>query len=130
MKTTFFIATFCILSLSIFLAWTKFERVNSDDLSIAVTDTDDTYKFISTFNENNTGRVQDFINNSIKPNGLFKSTHDYFDVTTTLADRTELYVKESPGKLKIELDKRKNSTASYMRIKKMCEGIGNVLKGK
>ncbi len=127
MKTSFFIAAFCLLSLSIFIGWVKFER-NSDDLSISVSDTDDTFTYTSSFNEDYTGRVQDYINHSIKPNGLFKSTHDYFDVTTTLADKTEFYVKESPGKLKIEIDKKRNSYASYMRIKKMCEGLSNILK--
>ncbi len=129
MKTSFFIAAFCLLSLSIFIGWEKFER-NNDDISISVSETDGTYKFIAAFNEDYTGKVQNYINHSIKPNSLFKSTHDYFDVTTTLEDKTEFYVKESPGKLKITIDKRKNSYASYMRIKKMCGGIGNILKGE
>ena len=129
MKTSFFIAAFCLVSLSIFIGWIKFQR-NSDDLSISVVDTDDTYALTATFNEDYTGRVQDYINRSIKPNSLFRSTHDYFNVITTLADKTEFHVKESPGELEIDFDKRKNSAASYQRVKKMCEGISNVLKGK
>jgi hypothetical protein len=129
MKTSFFIAAFCLVALSIFVGWSRFER-NSDDVSISVSDTDDTYTFKASFNEDYTGKVQDYINHSIKPNGLFKSTHDYFNVTTTLKDGTDFYIKESPGDLKIVIDKRKNSTASYLRIKKMCDGVKEVLKGK
>ena len=128
MKTSFFIAAFCLVALSILVGWSKLERINNDDLSISVSDTDDTYTFKASFNEGNTGKVQDYINDSIKPNGLFKSTHDYFNVTTTLKDGTYFYVKESPGRLKIEIDKRKNPTASYQRIKKMCEGVSTILK--
>jgi hypothetical protein len=128
MKTSFFIAAFFLVSLSLFIGWIKFAK-NSDDISISVADTDNTYTYTASFNEDVTGRVQGYINHCIKPNGLFRSTHDYFNVTTTLKDGTEFYVKESPGELKIEIDKRKNSYASFMRIKKMCDGISNVLKG-
>jgi hypothetical protein len=129
MKTSFFIAAFCLLSLSIFIGWSKFQR-NSDDLSISVSDTNDEYTYSASFNQDYTGRVQDYINHSVKPNGLFKSTHDYFDITTILDDKTDFYVKESPGRLKIKIDKHKNPYTSYMRIKKMCDGISNVLKEK
>ena len=129
MKTSFFIAALCLVSLSIFIGWVKLQK-NNGDISIAVVDTDDTYSYNASFDENYTGRVQGYINHSIKPNNLFRSTHDYFNVTTTLADGTDFYVKESPGNLKIEINKMKNSTASYIRIKKMCDGISNVLKGR
>lgn len=129
MKTSFFIAAFCLLALSIFVGWTKFER-NSDDTSINVSETDDSYTFKASFNENLTENVQDYINYSIRPNKLFSSVNDYFDVTTTLKDGTDFYVKESPGKLKVSINKHKNSTASYQRIKKMCDGVANILKGR
>lgn len=129
MKTSFFIAALCLVSLSIFIGWVKFQK-NNGDVSIAVKNTDDTYTYTASFDEDYTGKVQSYINHSIKPNGLFKSTHDYFDVTTTLKDGTDFYIKESPGDLKIEINKRKNSTSSYLRIKKMCDGISNVLKGR
>lgn len=129
MKTSFYITAFCILSLSIFLVWTKFE-INNHDISISVHEDDDSYKFSASYNNSNTSRVQQYINNSIAPNGLFGSKNDDFDVTTTLADRTRFYIMEEPGRLKIELNKRKNSMASYLRIKKMCEGIKDVLAGK
>lgn len=129
MKTSFFIAALCLVSLSIFIGWVKFQK-NNGDVSITVKDTDDAYTYTASFDEDYTGKVQSFINHSIKPNGLFKSTHDYFDVTTTLKDGTDFYIKESPGDLKIEINKRKNSTSSYLRIKKMCDGVSNVLKGR
>ena len=126
MKTSFFLATFCLISLSIFIVYTKFE-VNNHDISISVNENNDTYAFSASFNPANTGLVDRYINNSISPNSLAKSENDYFDVTTSLTDGTIFYAKESPGKLKIAFDKKKNSTASYYRIKKMCEGIKGLL---
>ena len=129
MKTSFFLATFCLISLSAFIVYTKFD-VNNHDISISVNENNDTYTFSAAYNPGNTTMVNRYVNKSISPNSLAKSENDYFDVTTSLTDGTVFYVKESPGKLKIEFDKKKNSTASYYRIKKMCEGVKGLLAGK
>ena len=64
------------------------------------------------------------------PNGLFSSTHDYFNVYTELKDGTKFHVKSSPGRMDIQLNKEENSIESYNRIKSMCEGIKNILTQK
>ena len=129
MKTSFYLTAICLVSLSIFLMWSKF-RINDHDIAIAVNDDNDKYKFSESFPEGKTYAVEQYVNSSIAPNGLFKSEHDYFDVTTTLKDQTEFYIKGSSGKLKIEIDKRRNSIASVYRIRSMCDGIKNILTGK
>ncbi len=129
MKTSFFLAAFCLVSLSIFLAWAKY-RVFNHDISITVIDNDVTYKFSAYYNVENTGKVERYINDNIKPNSLAKSENDYFNASTSLADHTQFHIKEYPGELKIELDRRKNPTASYYRIKKMCDGIKGLLTEK
>ena len=129
MKTSFYLTAFCIISLSIFLIWKKFE-IYDHDINISIIENVNSYQFSANYNAENTGRIQSYINSSIAPNGLFHSANDYMDITTTLSDRTSFYIKESPGRLKVELDKHKNSFGSYMRIKKMCEGIKNVLANK
>ncbi len=122
MKTSFFLTAFCLISLSVFLVWTKFE-VNNHDTVVSVSEDVNTYTFSASYEAEKTRRVYNYINKSISPNQLGNSESDYFDVTTSLDDKTEFYIKESPGKLKIVLDKRKNSPASYYRIKGMCEGV-------
>jgi hypothetical protein len=129
MKTSFYLSAFCIISLSIFLVWSKFE-VNNHDTSIAISENDDTYTLIASYDRGHSRAVYNYINKNISPDQLGDSENDYFDVTTSLTDKTVFYIKESPGKLKIELNKRKNSTASYYRIKKMCEGVKELLAGR
>ena len=129
MKTSFFLALICLVSLSVFVAWSRF-GANNHNTSISITETDNSYKLTAYFNINSTQKVWRYINDCIAPNALGKSENDYFDVTTSLQDKTEFYIKESPGKLKIELNKKKNTTASYLRIKKMCEGIKGLLADK
>jgi hypothetical protein len=129
MKTSFYLTAICLIALGTFLVWSKL-HINTHDVGIAVHDDNDQYRFTAVFPDGNTYRVQQYINQSISPNSLAKSDNDYFDVTTTLTDRTEFYINESPGNLKIEIDKRKNSNASIYRIRKMCDGIKDMLTGK
>jgi hypothetical protein len=129
MKTSFYLTAFCILSLSIFLVWSKLE-LNNHDTSIAISEDDDTYTLKASYDRGNSQAVYNYINKNISPDRLGDSENDYFDVTTSLTDKTVFYIKESPGKLKIELNKKKNTTASYYRIKKMCEGVKGLLAGR
>ena len=129
MKTSFYLTAFCILSLSIFLVWTRFD-VNNHDTSITVNENDDTYTFTASYDRGHSRAIYNYINKNISPDQLGNSENDYFDVTTSLTDKTVFYIKESPGKLKIAIDKRKNTTASYYRIKKMCESVKELLAGK
>ncbi|HWZ14077.1 MAG TPA: hypothetical protein VNW95_02480 [Mucilaginibacter sp.] len=132
MKTSFYLTAFCLVSLSIFLLYAKMGN-NTGSIAITASDTDNTYKFTASFDPNATPRVLYYINKSIEPTGsgdYFNVTSKRIDVTTRLNDQTEFYIKESPGELKVVLDKRKNSQTSALRIKRMCEGIKNLLAGK
>lgn len=101
---------------------------NSDDVKISVKDSDDTFEFYAKFDKSKTRKIQDFINKEIAPSSLV--TDKDLDVTTTLDDKTQFEIKESPGKVQIKLDKEDNSVASYKRIKKMCEGIKGIISEK
>jgi hypothetical protein len=129
MKTSIYLTAFCLFSLSIFLAWKKL-AVNDRGIAITMNENDRSYKFSASYNEEATERVRTYINNCMKPAVIVTPGNDYMDITTMLPDKTEFYVKESPGRLKIELDKRKNSFSSYLRIKRVCEGVKNLLAGK
>jgi len=129
MKTSVIFATFSIIALSVFLFWARF-NVYDHDTAITVNDDRDSYTFTAHYDRRETGRVESFINRKISPDQMGSSENDYIDANTKLNDNTRFYIKESPGKLKIALDKRTNGTASYYRIRKMCEGVKNLLAGK
>jgi light-regulated signal transduction histidine kinase (bacteriophytochrome) len=129
MKTGVFFTAFSIVALSVFLIYARF-GVFDHNISISVSEDQDTYTFSARYADSNTGIVERYINKCISPDQLGTSGNDYIDVTTSLPDGTRFYVKESTGKLKIKFDKRINSAASFYRIKKMCDGIKEVLAGK
>lgn len=102
----------------------------SDDhnMSISVTDSDDTYEFVAKFDKHKTKQIQDFINAKMAPS--MSATGNHVDITTKLDDNTQFELEESPGKVLIKLDKEANSEASYHRVKTMCEGIKKVIGEK
>jgi len=129
MKTRLYLSTICLLSVSVFLLWAKFE-VTRNFTSVSVIEDADTYLFTATYKADKARRVYNYINTSIRPVQLGNSENDYVDVTTVLSDKTQFYVKESSGKVKIKFDKWKNSRASYIRVKRMCDGIKAILAAK
>ena len=112
----------------VFLAGICFSCFDSEDIKISVTDSDDTYEFYAKFDKSKSREIQNFINRKIAPNRIIKDKN--LDITTTLNDNTQFELKESPGKIRIKLDKEDNSVASYIRIKKMCEGIKGIISEK
>jgi len=129
MKTTVLFATFSIIALSFFLFWARF-NFNSHDTAITVNDDRDSYTFTARYDRIATARVEGFINKNISPDQMGSSVEDYIDANTRLNDNTRFYIKESPGKLKIRIDKTTNTVASYYRIRKMCDGVKELLTGK
>jgi len=129
MKTRLYLSTICLLSVSVFLLWAKFE-VTRNFTSVSVIEDADTYLFTATYKADKARRVYNYINTNIRPVQLGNSENDYVDVTTVLSDKTQFYVKESSGKVKIKFDKWKNSRASYIRVKRMCDGIKAILAAK
>ncbi|GAB4016200.1 hypothetical protein [Spirosoma koreense] len=94
------------------------------DRKISVTDSDDTYTFFARYDPDKDQEVKEYINRKMASTTV---TGEQVDVTTRLDDNTEFKLEEWPGEVRISLDKRANSDASYRRIKAMCEGVKNVV---
>lgn len=112
----------------VFLAGICLSCFDSEDIKISVTDSDDSYGFHAKYDKTKRREIQNFINKNIAPNRI--ATNEDQDVTITLNDQTQFELMESRGKIRIILDKEDNSAASYIRIKKMCEGIKVIISEK
>jgi hypothetical protein len=131
-RISFYITTFCLCLVFAFLLYSRItiDLHHKGKTSIMISESANTYTFEAYFNVNKTGKVQEYLNKCLAPNNLFGSKNDYFNANTLLADNTELHIKKSPGKLEINLDKKRNSYSSYYRIKNMCEGVKDLLGSK
>jgi len=80
------------------------------------------------FHENRTRDVEEYMDDKIGKQSYMSFANTRIDGRIGLADHTTFFLKKFPGHLRIELDKRKNSTHSYREIKSLCEGIKDVVK--
>ena len=103
-------------------------RYHDNNIDVSISESRVMYKLQAYYNEDKTSEVQRYINKQIEPNGLFSSGEDHFDVNTQLGDRTKFYIKSSPGRLIIKINKRENSYQSVARIKNMCEGLAGIIR--
>jgi hypothetical protein len=129
MTARYFLITVCIFFLCVFSScYNDSYFSNSDDVSISIRESDNVYKMTASFDKRKTRKVENYISDYTGDNGLFKSGGNIvMDATTTFGDNIKVYVKFSPGKLKIELDKEENSAEAYNEVKHMCEGIKELL---
>jgi hypothetical protein len=123
MRYNLFTAAICCLVLL-----TTCRHHNNHNTSVSISESNGRYRFHASFPERQTGKIHRLINNRLSPNGLFASTDDYMDITTTLQDNTSFAVKAAPGIVEIKIDRQGNSPASYARIKDMCAEIKTALK--
>ena len=95
--------------------------------AISYKDKGDLYSMHARFDKSKTRAVEQYMNDAIGRKNNISFSNVESDATFTLEDGTSFYLKKSPGRLKIELDKSKNSNRSFYSIKSMCEGIKEVV---
>ena len=99
---------------------------NYSKTSIVVSEGTDNYVVSALYDENKTEKLVQYIDDSLKPDLIFKNKAQ-IDEKVTLKDKTTFYFHFSPGNMKMILVKRENSNASLIKIKKMSAGLNGVL---
>ena len=79
------------------------------------------------FSRNKTRALEEYMDDKIGAASNMSFVKTTIDGRVGLEDHTTFYIKKYPGFIKIKLDKYKNSSEAYARIKSMCEGIGKVV---
>ncbi|MEJ5994677.1 hypothetical protein WG904_09645 [Pedobacter sp. Du54] len=99
-----------------------------NNISITTQDNPGHLNFTANYPENKTGATQTYMESFFKEDRIFKSVSDAKKVEVTLKDGTQFYLSYEPGFISINFDRDKNSYSSYLQMKKMISGFGNVLK--
>jgi hypothetical protein len=128
MKTAAFLMTFCLVIIMACLPYLT-KKINGDDISITVSESEDWYKISADYPEEKTGKVQRSMDEYLEPSGM-SFVNARIDGNIVLDNKSNFYLKTSPGILKIKLDKHKNSMASYRRMKKLGEELKDLLAEK
>lgn len=98
---------------------------NNGDVSIAVKDEDDYYRFRAQFGDNLSPDVSRFLNDQLSTVRIDPEKDS--KIITVLPDQTRITIESSPGEVMIYLDKDENSRDSYYRVKNLCEGVKDVI---
>lgn len=103
-------------------------HLDHHNISIHVSESSHDYKFLAHYDKSKTRDVDEYMDDEIGRNSNMSFVNSQIDGKISLDDRTTFYIKKSPGHLQINFDKDENSTASYREIKKMAEGLKEVMK--
>ena len=98
------------------------------NIDIQYRETKHWYSMDAWFHENRTRDVEEYMDDKIGKQSNVSFVNTRIDGRIGLDDHTSFLLKKSPGHIRIELDKRKNSYESYREIKALCEGIKEVVK--
>jgi hypothetical protein len=123
-----------LLAFCLFIALISFTKVfkesKLDRTSFSVKESDDSYQISATYDPNKTGKVQAALDDNLKQRGDASFKNTQLDATMTLSNKMNFYIKSSPGKLLIKLDKKRNSSQALARFKKLGNDLRELLTEK
>lgn len=119
MKT---LITLCLLTLHIFTG------KSFDKTSITINENAKTYEFIAVYPASAQAELLRYMDNTLNVSTSLKNTEA--DAEMTLDNKYTFYIKSHPGELKLKFDRRKNTPEAYSKLKKMCEGLKDLINHK
>ena len=121
LKKIFLVIFVCTLVTAGFFAYALYKMSAANNTSVNISDSDGSYQFYASFTKKRTRQVQKYLDDQLNTNKLFRNAT--IDAMVTLDDNTNVYIRTTPGRLLIKLDKNENTVASYHRIKRVGEQI-------
>lgn len=124
-KTNLMLAIILLSAIAVFPFLKK--EINHENINITISENEKELSILAKFPDDKTRKVQKLLDNQLNQ-AIF--TNAEFDATVTLDGKSSFYIKSTIGRLKIEFDKRKNTTESYRKMKLLGEELKGVLVDK
>ena len=121
LKRIFLVILVCALFVTGVFVFVLYKMSDHNGISIRINESDNTYQFYASYGKNKTRQLQKYLDGQLKTNKMLEDSK--MDSYITLKDNTVLYIKTTPGKLLIKLDKNENTDAAYARIKRIGEQV-------
>jgi hypothetical protein len=120
-----FLAIVLIAIISAAAAFRRFAHLHHDDndhdISLQIKETDNSYMVYARYDRHRTSAVQHYLDRTLGTSHMFRKSR--VDATISVDDRMRFYVKNTPGRLVIRLNRNENSEEAYWRIKEVAEGL-------
>ncbi len=101
-------------------------NMNGKKTKIAINESERFYSLSAVFDAEQTSQVQNWLDENLSP-GTPRFRNANFDAKITLDNRMTFNILLKPGELQINFPIKNNSPAGYQRIKKVGDGMREVL---
>ncbi|MCZ4223643.1 hypothetical protein [Pedobacter rhodius] len=102
-------------------------KTNSTNLNIQVKDSETEYTYAAVYPAGKTEKLKKYI--ALELNNKLP-IEQQVDTTVSLPGGEQFKLKATAGELNIQFNKRDNSAAGYIKMKKLTDGINKILSGK
>ncbi len=109
------------------LSYLAFHYANRNDINLEVSENESELNISAEFPDEKTPVVKNYLKKELKLSKNISTKNNKIEENISLEDGTFFYMKLAEGRLKIEMERKRNSQTAYKRLKKMFEGLKTVL---
>lgn len=111
------------------IVFAGFHYSNKNDISLKFSETETELSVSAKFPNEKTPDVQKYLTKELSDSKDLTFEDTNIDGEIGLNDGTFFYMKLAEGRLKIEMERKRNTSSAYKKMKKLCEGLKEVLTG-
>jgi hypothetical protein len=109
------------------LSYLAFHFANRNDINLEVSENESELNISAEFPDEKTPVVKNYLKKELKLSKNISTKNNKIEENISLEDGTFFYMKLAEGRLKIEMERKRNSQTAYKRLKKLFTGLKTVL---
>ncbi|OYU65034.1 MAG: hypothetical protein CFE22_15755 [Cytophagaceae bacterium BCCC1] len=109
------------------LSYLAFHFANRNDINLEVSENESELNISAEFPDDKTPVVKNYLKKELKLSKNISTKNNKIEENISLEDGTFFYMKLAEGRLKIEMERKRNSQTAYKRLKKLFIGLKTVL---
>lgn len=120
-----FILSLCAIGLLWYFGFRYLE--NNGNINLSFSEDEKEVVISAKFPNEKTDKVRDYLTEQLSSYKDFSFKNAELDANITLNDSSTFYINSSKGSLKIIMERSKNSAESYRKMKKLNDGLKEIL---
>ncbi|MCP9765563.1 hypothetical protein [Lacihabitans soyangensis] len=109
------------------IAFVGLRNSHKSDVDLKLSEDKNKMSISAKFPDDKTPEVQSYLTEELGDSNEMSFENGTIDGEIGLNDGSYFYMKLAEGRLKIEMERKRNSQTAYKRLKKMFEGLKTVL---
>jgi hypothetical protein len=109
------------------LSYLAFHFANRNDINLEVSENESELNISAEFPDEKTPVVKNYLKKELKLSKNISTKNNKIEENISIEDGTFFYMKLAEGRLKIEMERKRNGQTAYKRLKKLFIGLKTVL---